>query len=73
MVVSLAGRLTRKHVCTRELQMNLASFLCMFMLLLYCAQQYWKSKIEKFGGEVNNSITGNVRCNFLMKFTSLVV
>ncbi|XP_010326979.1 protein ADP-ribosyltransferase PARP3-like isoform X2 [Solanum lycopersicum] len=33
MVVSLAGRLTRKH-------------------------QYWKSKIEKFGGEVNNSITG---------------
>ncbi|MCD9560017.1 hypothetical protein HAX54_018442 [Datura stramonium] len=24
----------------------------------FCAQQYWKSKIEKYGGKVNNSVTG---------------
>ncbi|MCE3049243.1 Poly [Datura stramonium] len=27
----------------------------------FCAQQYWKSKIEKYGGKVNNSVTG-VNC-----------
>lgn len=79
MMISLAGRLTRTHVCAvvssdpifaaslnshPRKEVNVLILQCFF---LYPLQQYWKSKIEKCGGKVANSVMGTyINMSFLV-------
>lgn len=67
MMISLAGRLTRTHVCALVAFDSIFDILLVSLnfllrkevcLLFVGVQQYWKSKIDKNGGKVANSVMG---------------
>lgn len=57
MMISLSGRLSRTHVC--NMLFGESDYHVGIVSKNYSLQQYWKTKIEKNGGKVANSVIGN--------------